>query len=78
MVIDEEARRKVSPPSCYTLILELSANEAYSIYLYQGKFVLAHTNKSPQADRLLEESDWDHFYEQIPQEPRASDRWRAM
>jgi hypothetical protein len=76
MVLDEEARKKILPPRTYTLVLE-ATDANYSIYYYNGQFILA-VEVGNKAEHLIEESDWDHFYEQIPQEPRASDSWIAI
>ncbi|HLZ55482.1 MAG TPA: hypothetical protein VKR06_00930 [Ktedonosporobacter sp.] len=61
-------------PSGYTLELEPSPNELYSLY-YREQFILAALHGQHPPHRLVEEADWATCLEKIPERLRSADGW---
>src|SRR5579859_4463875 len=62
-------------PLGYTLELEPTPEELYSLYWSQGKFTLAALHGKYPAQRLLEEADWASCLEKMPESIKESDGW---
>jgi len=62
-------------PLGYTLELEPTPAELYSLYWSQGKFILAALHEKHPAQHLIEEADWGACYEKIPEILKQDNGW---